>query len=175
MTVGMFSTVFMTVLLNPYMPALLIPFIAALLIPFIAALLIPFIAAPLIPHMAACSSAVVVAPANGSPALSVDHNAVLLSNTSAASKHPSHQALSCCGNRAVSIARSVCALSSHGISGNCCVCTGAGHATSPVSASWQCSDGWRLRDPRSCSTSQLRLSRVGRPDLRRAATPSLAS
>ena len=99
MTVGMFSTVFMTVLLNPYMPALLIPFIAALLIPFIAALLIP--------HMAACSSAVVVAPANGSPALSVDHNAALLSNTSAASKHPSHQALSCCGNRAVSIARSV--------------------------------------------------------------------
>ena len=172
----------MTVLLNLYMPALLIPFVAALLIPFIdvvlissiAALLIPFIAALLIPHMAACSSAVVVAPANGSPALSVDHNAVLLSNTSAASKHPSHQALSCCGNRAVSIARSVCALSSHGINGNCCVCTGAGHATSPVSASWQCSDDWRLRDPRSCSTSQLRLSRVSRPDLRRAATPSLA-
>jgi hypothetical protein len=115
MTVGMFSTVFMTVLLNLYMPALLIPCIAALLIPCIAALLIPciaallipFIAALLIPHMAVCSSAVVVAPANGSPALSVDHNAVLLSNTSAASKHSSHQALSCCGNRAVSIARSV--------------------------------------------------------------------
>jgi hypothetical protein len=121
MTVGMFSTVFMTVSLNPYMPALLIPSIAVVLIPFIAALLIPFIAALLIPHMAACSSAVVVAPANRSPALSVDHNAVLLSNTSAASKHPSHQALSCCGNRAVSIARSVCALSSHGINGNCCL------------------------------------------------------
>jgi hypothetical protein len=158
MTVGMFSAVFMTVLLNPYMPALLIPFVAALLIPFvdvvlisfiaallipfiatllipfIAALLIPFIAALLIPHMAACSSAVVVVPANGSPALSVDHNAVLLSNTSAASKHPSHQALSCCGNRAVSIARSVCALSSHCINGNCCVCMGAGHAISSPSA-----------------------------------------
>mgnify|MGYP004516668043 CR=1 FL=1 len=114
----MFSTELIAVPLNPYMPALYISVIAALLIPFITALLIPFITALLISHMAALSDAIVVVPANGSPALSIDHSAVLLSNTSAAWLHSFNQVLSCCGKKAVSIARSVCALRSHCVSGS---------------------------------------------------------